>query len=114
MTVERTLRLIAGSFILLSLALGHYVSPPGIDYGVLQRHSLGAAQFDEVDKNDGIANNDAGPSNEADHRRCGKESPHQRVCGQNANQRERDRRRDDQRRDERPEPAYDQDVNTPS
>ena len=27
MTVERTLRLIAGSFILLSLALGHYVSP---------------------------------------------------------------------------------------
>jgi len=26
MTVERTLRLIAGSFILLSLALGHYVS----------------------------------------------------------------------------------------
>src|SRR5581483_4509509 len=27
MTVERTLRLIAGSFILLSLALGHYLSP---------------------------------------------------------------------------------------
>ena len=27
MTVERTLRLIAGIFILLSLALGHYVSP---------------------------------------------------------------------------------------
>ena len=27
MTVERTLRLIAGSLILLSLALGHYVSP---------------------------------------------------------------------------------------
>ena len=27
MTVERTLRLIAGSFILLSLALGYYVSP---------------------------------------------------------------------------------------
>jgi hypothetical protein len=27
MTVERALRLIAGSFILLSLALGHYVSP---------------------------------------------------------------------------------------
>jgi hypothetical protein len=27
MTVERGLRLIAGSFILLSLALGHYVSP---------------------------------------------------------------------------------------
>jgi Protein of unknown function (DUF2892) len=27
MTVERTLRLIAGGFILLSLALGHYVSP---------------------------------------------------------------------------------------
>ena len=27
MTVERTLRLIAGSFILLSLTLGHYVSP---------------------------------------------------------------------------------------
>jgi dolichol kinase len=27
MTVERTLRLIAGSFILLSLVLGHYVSP---------------------------------------------------------------------------------------
>ncbi len=27
MTVERTLRLIAGSFILLSLALGHCVSP---------------------------------------------------------------------------------------
>ena len=26
MTVERTLRLIAGTFILLSLALGHYVS----------------------------------------------------------------------------------------
>ena len=26
MTVERALRLIAGSFILLSLALGHYVS----------------------------------------------------------------------------------------
>jgi hypothetical protein len=27
MTVERALRLIAGGFILLSLALGHYVSP---------------------------------------------------------------------------------------
>ena len=27
MTVERVLRLVAGSFILLSLALGHYVSP---------------------------------------------------------------------------------------
>ncbi len=27
MTVDRALRLIAGSFILLSLALGHYVSP---------------------------------------------------------------------------------------
>ena len=27
MTTERVLRLIAGSFILLSLALGHYVSP---------------------------------------------------------------------------------------
>jgi len=27
MTVERTLRLIAGSLILLSLALGHYLSP---------------------------------------------------------------------------------------
>jgi len=27
MTVERALRLIAGSFILLSLALGHYVTP---------------------------------------------------------------------------------------
>jgi len=27
MTVERALRLIAGSFILLSLALGHHVSP---------------------------------------------------------------------------------------
>jgi len=27
MTVERALRLIAGSLILLSLALGHYVSP---------------------------------------------------------------------------------------
>jgi hypothetical protein len=27
MTVERTLRLIAGGFILLSLALGHYLSP---------------------------------------------------------------------------------------
>jgi hypothetical protein len=27
MTVERTLRLIAGIFILLSLALGHWVSP---------------------------------------------------------------------------------------
>jgi Protein of unknown function (DUF2892) len=27
MTVERALRLIAGSFILLSLALGYYVSP---------------------------------------------------------------------------------------
>jgi hypothetical protein len=27
MTVEQTLRLIAGGFILLSLALGHYVSP---------------------------------------------------------------------------------------
>ncbi|MGA7293109.1 MAG: DUF2892 domain-containing protein [Terriglobales bacterium] len=27
MTVERTLRLIAGSLILVSLALGHYVSP---------------------------------------------------------------------------------------
>jgi len=27
MTVERALRLIAGSFILLSLGLGHYVSP---------------------------------------------------------------------------------------
>jgi len=27
MTVDRTLRLIAGTFILLSLALGHYVSP---------------------------------------------------------------------------------------
>ncbi len=27
MTVERALRMIAGSFILLSLALGHYVNP---------------------------------------------------------------------------------------
>jgi len=27
MTVDRALRLIAGTFILLSLALGHYVSP---------------------------------------------------------------------------------------
>lgn len=27
MTVERALRLIAGMFVLLSLALGHYVSP---------------------------------------------------------------------------------------
>jgi hypothetical protein len=27
MTVERALRLIAGSFIMLSLALGHYLSP---------------------------------------------------------------------------------------
>jgi hypothetical protein len=27
MTVERALRLIAGSFVLLSLALGHYASP---------------------------------------------------------------------------------------
>ncbi len=27
MTVERTLRLIAGAFILVSLALGHWVSP---------------------------------------------------------------------------------------
>jgi hypothetical protein len=27
MTVERTLRLVAGLFILLSLALGHWVSP---------------------------------------------------------------------------------------
>jgi hypothetical protein len=27
MTVERALRLIAGSFILLSLTLGHYVNP---------------------------------------------------------------------------------------
>jgi hypothetical protein len=27
MTVERSLRLIAGSFVLLSLALGYYVSP---------------------------------------------------------------------------------------
>ena len=27
MTVERTLRLIAGLFVLISLALGHYVNP---------------------------------------------------------------------------------------
>jgi len=27
MTIERTLRLIAGAFILLSVALGHYASP---------------------------------------------------------------------------------------
>ena len=27
MTVERALRLMAGTFVLLSLALGHYVSP---------------------------------------------------------------------------------------
>ena len=27
MTVDRALRLIAGAFVLLSLALGHYVSP---------------------------------------------------------------------------------------
>ncbi len=27
MTIERTLRLIAGTFVLLSLALGYYVSP---------------------------------------------------------------------------------------
>jgi hypothetical protein len=27
MTVERALRLVAGTFILLSLALGHYLSP---------------------------------------------------------------------------------------
>jgi hypothetical protein len=30
MTVERAVRLIAGSFILLSLALAHYVSPTGV------------------------------------------------------------------------------------
>lgn len=29
MTVERTLRLIAGAFILVSLSLGHWVSPYG-------------------------------------------------------------------------------------
>ena len=30
MTVERGLRLMAGTFILLSLALGHWLSPTGI------------------------------------------------------------------------------------
>ena len=41
MTVERALRLIAGSFVLLSLALGHYVSP----YWYLFTAFVGLNQF---------------------------------------------------------------------
>lgn len=40
MTVERTLRLIAGSFILLSLALGHYVSPYWYLHGFCRPESV--------------------------------------------------------------------------
>src|SRR5581483_1090224 len=65
---------------------------------------------DEVDENDGIANNNVGSGDESDHGGRSEECAHQRMRGQNANQRERDRSHDDQRRDERPEPAHDEHI----
>jgi len=60
--------------------------------------------------NDGIADDDAGSSDNADHRGRSKECSHQSGRRQNSDQGERNRRHDDQRRDERPEPAHDQHV----
>ena len=69
----------------------------GIDDGVLQRHALRAAQFDEVHQDDRIAHDDARAGNEADHRGRSEERAHHRVRRQNADQRQRDRRHDHQR-----------------
>ncbi len=59
-----------------------------------------AAQFNEVDEDDGIAHDDSGARDKSDHRRSREECSHQSVGRKNANQRQRNRRHDDQRRDE--------------
>ena len=47
----------------------------GFDYGLIEREALLASQLDEIDEDDGVADNDSGTGHKADHGGCGEEGP---------------------------------------
>ena len=66
--------------------------------GTLERHALRHLQADEVHQQDGVAHDDAGQRNHADHAGGGVLRAEQRMAGHHANDGQRNRRHDDQRR----------------
>ena len=57
-----------------------------VDHGLVQRHALFSAQFDEVYQDDRVAYHDAGPCYEPDHGRCGEERVQEAMSGQDAHE----------------------------
>jgi len=68
-----------------------------IDHRFYQSHPLTPAKLDEVDKDDRVAHDNSGPSDEADHGGRGEERAQDRMGRQDPHQRQRDWRHDDQR-----------------
>ena len=52
----------------------------GVNHRFGERHSLPQPQLNEIDQNDGVANDDSRAGDEADHGRCGKECAQQRSA----------------------------------
>ena len=73
-------------------------------------HALAQAQFDEIDQDDRVSNDDAAAGHEADHAGGAEEGAHQAVGRQDADERERDGDHDDGRGDEAAEPADHQHI----
>ncbi len=75
-----------------------------IDDRLFQRHAFSQSQFDEVDQDDGVTND------EPDYRGCGEERTHKSMGGKDTHQRQRDRGHDDERGLEKLEPGHRQDI----
>ena len=67
-----------------------------MDNGFFEVHALGHLQFNEIDQQDGVAHNDAGQSNHANHAGGRELRIQQSVTGHHPNHGEWNRRHDDQ------------------
>jgi hypothetical protein len=66
--------------------MGRNRTAPASTTASRQRQALRAAQLDEINQDDRVADNDAGPGHEADHRGGGEERAEQGVRRQDADQ----------------------------
>ena len=78
---------------------------------MLERHAGFDLQVDEIHQQDGIAHDDAGQGNHADHAGCGVLRLQQGVARHDTNDGQRNRRHDDQRRQIRAKLGHHQQVN---
>ncbi len=69
----------------------------GADHGLFEIHTARDLLVDEIHQENGIAHDDAGERDHADHRGRGELRPQQRMPGHHTDHGQRDRRHDDQR-----------------